>query len=152
MKIGIGSDHGGYELKEYIKEYLEQQEIEYIDYGTDSFDSVDYPDYGLKLSKAVISVITLQYAVGFWNSYFQPMIYLHDDNLYPLQIFLREILVMSQMDAADYIDPETTVAIQGMRDLIKYALIVVSTVPILAVYPFIQKYFVQGIMIGSLKG
>ena len=55
MKIGIGSDHGGYELKEYIKEYLEQQEVEYIDYGTDSFDSVDYPDYGLKLSKAAVS-------------------------------------------------------------------------------------------------
>ncbi|NLV77041.1 MAG: ribose 5-phosphate isomerase B [Tissierellia bacterium] len=55
MKIGIGSDHGGYELKEYIKEYLEQENIEYIDYGTNSLDSVDYPDYGLKLSKGVIS-------------------------------------------------------------------------------------------------
>jgi ribose 5-phosphate isomerase B len=55
MKIGIGSDHGGFELKEYIKEYLEEEGIEYVDYGTDSLDSVDYPDYGLKLSKGVVS-------------------------------------------------------------------------------------------------
>ncbi len=106
----------------------------------------------LPLSKAVIAVVALQYAVGHWNSYFQPMIYLQDTEKYPLQIFLREILVMSQMDASDYVDEETAVAIQGMRDLIKYALIVVSTVPILCVYPFIQKYFVKGVMIGSLKG
>jgi ribose 5-phosphate isomerase B len=55
MKIGIGSDHGGFELKEYIKEYLEKEGIEYLDYGTNSLDSVDYPDYGLKLSQGVIS-------------------------------------------------------------------------------------------------
>lgn len=106
----------------------------------------------LPLSKAVIAVIGLQYAVGHWNAYFSPMIYLRDTEKYPLQIFLREILVLSQMDASDYVDEETAVAIQGMRDLIKYSLIVVSTVPILCVYPFIQKYFVKGVMIGSLKG
>ncbi len=55
MKIGIGSDHGGFELKEYIKEYLKEEGIEYVDYGTNSLDSVDYPDYGLKLSKGVVS-------------------------------------------------------------------------------------------------
>ncbi len=106
----------------------------------------------LPLSQAVIAVVALQYAVGHWNSYFNAMIYLQDNNLYPLQIFLREILIMSQMDASDFVDDETAVAIQGMADLIKYALIVVSTLPILCIYPALQKYFVKGIMIGSLKG
>lgn len=106
----------------------------------------------IPLSQAVIAVVALQYAVGQWNSYFNAMIYLQDNNLYPLQIFLREILIMSQMDASDFVDDETAVAIQGMADLIKYALIVVSTVPILCIYPALQKYFVKGIMIGSLKG
>lgn len=106
----------------------------------------------LPLSKAVIAVIGLQYAVGHWNSYFTPMIYLQNEDLYPLQMFLREILIMSQMAASDYIDPETAVAMQGMQDLIKFSLIIVSTLPIICVYPFIQKYFVKGVMIGSLKG
>jgi len=106
----------------------------------------------IPLSKAVIAVITLQYAVGHWNSYFSAFIYLSNENLYPLQVFLREILIMSQIEAEDFTDPETAVAIQGMRDSIKYALIVVATVPILCVYPFLQKYFVKGVMIGSLKG
>ena len=106
----------------------------------------------LPLSQAVIAVIALQYAVGHWNSYFNAMIYLQNNKLYPLQIFLREILIMSQMDSSDFMDDETAVAIQGMAELIKYALIVVSTAPILCLYPFLQKYFVKGVMIGSLKG
>lgn len=106
----------------------------------------------LPLSQAVISVIALQYAVGHWNSYFHAMIYLQDSSKYPLQIFLREILVMSQIDASDFVDDESAVAIQGMAELIKYALIVVSTAPILCLYPFLQKFFVKGVMIGSLKG
>jgi len=106
----------------------------------------------LPLSKAVIAVIALQYAVGHWNSYFDAMIYLQNNKLYPLQIFLREILVMSQMDSSVFMDQDTAVAIQGMAELIKYALIVVSTAPILCLYPFLQKYFVKGVMMGSLKG
>ncbi|MDF2926697.1 MAG: sugar transporter permease [Paenibacillaceae bacterium] len=106
----------------------------------------------LPLSKAVIAVMTLQYAVGHWNSYFSAFIYLTDKNLYPLQVFLREILVMNQMNASDFTDPETASIMQGMADLLKYSLIVVATAPILLIYPFIQKYFVKGIMIGSVKG
>lgn len=106
----------------------------------------------LPLSLPVIAVIALQYAVGHWNNYFTAMIYLQNEQLYPLQIFLREILIMSQMDASDFVDEQTAVAIQGMADLIKYALIVVSTVPILCAYPFLQRYFVKGVMIGSIKG
>jgi multiple sugar transport system permease protein/putative aldouronate transport system permease protein len=104
------------------------------------------------LSKAVIAVIALQYAVAHWNSYFSAFIYLSDRKLYPLQIFLREILIMNQIDANEIIDPETAVAMQGMADLLKYSLIIVASAPILFAYQFVQKYFVKGVMIGSLKG
>ena len=104
------------------------------------------------LSKAIIAVMTLQYAVGHWNSYFSAYIYLTNKSLFPLQVFLREILVMNQIQASDFTDEETLRIMQGMADLLKYSLIVVATAPIMCVYPFIQKYFVQGIMIGSLKG
>ena len=67
-------------------------------------------------------------------------------------MMLRRILVMNQVRASDYVDEETLVVMEGMADLLKYALIVVATAPIMCVYPFIQKYFVKGIMIGSLKG
>ncbi|MDD6878506.1 MAG: carbohydrate ABC transporter permease [Clostridiaceae bacterium] len=104
------------------------------------------------LSKAIIAVMTLQYAVGHWNAYFGAFIYLTNKQLFPLQIFLREILVMNQVSASDFTDEETRMIMQGMADLLKYSLIVVATAPIMCFYPFIQKYFVQGIMIGSLKG
>ena len=94
----------------------------------------------------------MQYAVGHWNSWFSAFLYLSDDKKYPLQMMLRRILVMNQIKASDYVDEETLVAMEGMADLLKYSLIVVATVPILCAYPFIQKYFVKGIMIGSLKG
>lgn len=106
----------------------------------------------LPLSKAIIAVIAMQYAVGYWNAYFGAFIYLSNKNLYPLQIFLREILVMNQIDTSEIVDPETAEMMQGMAELLKYALIVVATVPILCVYPFVQKFFINGVMIGSLKG
>ena len=106
----------------------------------------------LPLSKAVIAVTAMQYAVSHWNSWFSAFLYLSDDKKYPLQMMLRRILVMNQIKASDYVDEETLVAMEGMADLLKYSLIVVATVPILCAYPFIQKYFVKGIMIGSLKG
>jgi len=106
----------------------------------------------LPLSKPVMAVCALQYAVGHWNSYFNAFIYLTNKNLFPLQVFLREILVLSQISPEDFVDEETSIQLQGMADLLKYALIVVATAPILCVYPFVQKYFVKGIMIGSLKG
>ena len=106
----------------------------------------------LPLSKAVIAVIAMQYAIGHWNAYFNAFLYLTNSKLYPLQIFLREILILSKIDMSEIADPETAIAMQGMADLLKYSLIVVATVPILCVYPFIQKYFVKGVMIGSLKG
>jgi len=108
----------------------------------------------LPLSKAVLSVITLYYAVGHWNSYFSAMIYLNTRNYWPLQLFLREILINNQFSAEmlTTMTDEEIRKLQGMSDLLKYAFIVVATVPILLVYPFIQKYFAKGVMIGSIKG
>ena len=106
----------------------------------------------LPLSKAVVAVIALQYAIAHWNDYFHAFLYLSNEELYPLQITLRKILIMSQIANDELTDPELAAAMVGMADLMKYALIVVASVPIMCIYPFIQKYFVQGVMIGSLKG
>lgn len=115
-------------------------------------DFVYFFRFVLPLSVPVIAVIAMQYAVGHWNAYFDAFIYLTDKNLFPLQVYLREVLIQSQINMEDFIDEETQIQIQGMADLLKYALIVVSTVPILAVYPLVQRFFVKGIMVGSLKG
>lgn len=106
----------------------------------------------LPLSKANIAVITLYYAVAHWNAYFNAFLYLTNKSLFPLQLFLREILLLNRTDGATVMDPETLAAMQGLTDLLKYSLIVVATVPILCLYPFVQRYFVKGVMIGSLKG
>lgn len=106
----------------------------------------------IPLSKAIIAVLVLFYAVGYWNSYFNAMIYLHNRDIYPLTIFLREILMADQIDPSTVSDPELQAKVAQMAGVIKYSLIVVTMVPILAIYPFIQKYFVKGVMIGSVKG
>lgn len=106
----------------------------------------------LPLSKAIIAVLVLFYGVGHWNSYFSAFLYLNDRNLYPLQIFLREILVNNTMDLNSFTDPTLLEAKQGLADLLKYSLIIVASVPVLCLYPFAQKYFVKGVMIGSVKG
>jgi multiple sugar transport system permease protein/putative aldouronate transport system permease protein len=115
-------------------------------------DFIFFIRFVLPLSKAVIAVIAMQYAVGHWNAYFNAFIYLTKKELYPLQVFLREILVMNQIAANNIVDPESSVAMQGLADLLKYSLIVISSAPILCIYPFFQKYFVKGVMIGSIKG
>ena len=106
----------------------------------------------LPLSKSVIAVLTLYYAITHWNAYFNAFIYLSDRNYWPLQLFLREILVENQIDASQIVDPELMEAKQGLADLLKYSLIVVSTIPVMLLYPFIQKHFVTGVMVGSVKG
>lgn len=106
----------------------------------------------LPLSKAVVAVLVLFYGVGHWNSYFNPMLYLNSRELFPLPIFLKEILIANQIDPSTVTDPELQLQIAQTADVIKYALIVVTTVPVMLIYPFIQKYFVKGVMIGSIKG
>ncbi|MBQ7839846.1 MAG: carbohydrate ABC transporter permease [Lachnospiraceae bacterium] len=106
----------------------------------------------LPLAKSAIAVQVLYYVVSHWNSYFSPMIYLTNQDLYPLTIFLKSILVQSQIDPSTIMDPELQDKITRIAGVMKYALIVVSTIPVLIIYPFIQKYFVKGVMIGSVKG
>lgn len=106
----------------------------------------------LPLSKAVAAVLVLFYGVSHWNSYFNPMLYLNSRELFSLPVFLKEILVANQIDPSTISNPELQLQIAQLADVIKYALIVVSTIPVLAIYPFIQKYFVKGVMIGSIKG
>ena len=107
----------------------------------------------LPLSKAVIAVMVLYIAVAHWNSYFNALMYVTDSSKMPLQLYLREILVLSSSLANSFdVDPELQEKMQHMSMIIKYSMIVVSTGPILCVYPFIQKYFVKGVMIGSVKG
>lgn len=109
----------------------------------------------LPLAKPVIAVIALYAAVAQWNAYFTPMIYLTDSKMYPLQVHLRNILVMGETTDFMGSDPEELadmVRLQQLRESMKYGLIVVSTVPMLIVYPFLQRFFVKGVMMGSIKG
>ena len=105
----------------------------------------------LPLSKAIIAVIALYYIVAKWNEYFTAMIYLRDSKLYPLQLILRDILVRNQAFASgEGVQGGDTA--QQLANQIKYGVIIVSTLPVMLIYPFIQKYFEKGVMIGALKG
>ena len=106
----------------------------------------------LPLSKPILAVLVLFYAVEHWNAFFNAFIYLNDQKLMPLQVILREILVANQVDPSSILDPETMAAKEGLSDLLKYSTILVANVPIWCLYPFVQKYFVKGVMIGSVKG
>lgn len=100
----------------------------------------------MPLAKPTIMVIMLYYAVGHWNSWFNAMIYIRDADKMPLQMFLRDILTRSQLGAM-----AGQMEVEDVGQTIKYATIIVSTVPILCVYPFIQKHFVKGVMVGAVK-
>lgn len=104
----------------------------------------------LPLSKAVLAVITLYYAVGHWNSWFNASIFIKDRSKYPLQLILREILIQNQNESmiADLQMQE----IDMYTELVQYCTIIVATVPVLLFYPFVQKHFVKGVMLGSIKG
>ena len=106
------------------------------------------------LSGAIVAVFGLFFAVGHWNAYFSALLYIGDRKKYPLQVFLREILIQNTIDASmtGSVSIEDEVVKQGLEDLLKYSLIIVASVPVLIIYPFVQKYFVKGVMIGSLKG
>lgn len=108
----------------------------------------------LPLSKAIFSVVTLYYAVAHWNSYFSAMIYLMDPDMLTLQQVLKDLLAQSNpsVDDVQGLTAEEISALQYSADLMKYSLIVVSSAPILCAYPFVQKYFEKGVMIGSVKG
>lgn len=112
----------------------------------------------LPLSKPIIAVMALYYGVGHWNQFFAALIYLTDSNLYPLQLVLRNILLMNEMMSMENMtfltDEEMAhIAKQAlMAESMKYALIFIASLPVLVIYPFVQKHFVKGALIGSLKG
>ena len=106
----------------------------------------------LPLSGSIIAVIALYYAVSHWNGYFNAMLYLNTKSRYPLQIFLREILLLGQMDSDMAGNMDYSLYAQGASELIKYAVIVVSSLPMMVIYVFIQRFFVKGVMIGAIKG
>ncbi len=106
-------------------------------------------DVVMPLSKAILAVITLYYAVQHWNEYFNALIYLKDTALYPLQLVIRDILVMNQKASASASAASSAVQI---AEQVKYAIILVSTIPIMIFFPFVQKYFMKGVMIGAIKG
>lgn len=102
------------------------------------------------LSKAIFAVIALYYAVAIWNSWFNASIYLKDRSKYPIQLVLREILI--QNDVNNMVHGADAADVQGISETIKHAVIIITTVPILIVYPFLQKYFVKGTLAGAVKG
>ena len=106
-------------------------------------------------SSAIIAIMVLYYAVDLWNDYFSALIYLQDSSQYPLQLVMRNILLSSQMMSAtpqSAMDPTAMAELTKQADSMKYALIIISSLPVLILYPFVQKFFVKGVMIGSVKG
>lgn len=106
----------------------------------------------LKLSGAIIAVMVLFYAVGQWNSYFNAIMYLNSRSKMPLQAVLRDLLILNTVTNELTIDATETVDRMMRADQLKYCVIIISTVPMMLLYPFIQKHFTKGVMIGSIKG
>ncbi len=123
-----------------------------------SLDGGDYIQYFfrviLPLSKPILAVMALNFALGQWNSYYSALLYLNDAGKYPLQIILRNILIQNTVDLTNMsgVDVNNALHNQYLAELLKYSLIIVSSLPLLILYPFIQKYFIKGVMIGSVKG
>ena len=105
----------------------------------------------LPLSKPILAVLVLMYAVGQWNAYFHTLLYLKSADLYPLQLVLRSILILNTFSSGS-MEASVMIERQQLADLLKYSLIVVGSLPVLLIYPFAQRYFVRGMLIGSVKG
>lgn len=107
----------------------------------------------IPLSTPIVAVLCLWVAVSLWNSYFNPMIYINSEDKYPLQLVLRRILLMSQVNLnSSSVDPQVIAKNRYLSEMLKYGTIIISTLPLMIIYPFVQKYFVKGVMIGSVKG
>ncbi len=132
------------------KEMIEAAEIDGCTQGRFFFQ------IALPLSGAITAIMVLYYGVGHWNSYFSALIYMSDQNKFPLQLVLRSILITNEaalQQAAT--TPEAREALNAKKELVelmKYSLIIISSIPVLVLYPFIQRHFVKGVMIGSVKG
>ncbi len=137
-------------MRNYIENTIpkELEEATRVD-GCNTFKY--FTSFVLPLSKPIIAVIAMFYAVEQWNNFFNAFLYLSDGDLYPLQVCLREVLIIGSFGSGD-LDPEVVAAVQGLSASLKNVVIVVSTLPLMCIYPFVQKYFVKGVMIGSVKG
>lgn len=127
----------------------EMREAAFIDGCTNTRFFVQF---AMPLSKAIIAVIALYIAVGHWNNYYTALVYTTDRSIQPLQLYLRRLLLISVDNGEMVADPNEAAQMVQLVQVIRYAVIVISTLPIMCLYPFLQKYFVQGVMIGSLKG
>ena len=106
----------------------------------------------LPLSKPMLATMTLFYGVGNWNSWFNHMIYLQDRDKFPLQLIMREILIANDMSSMTNMSTVGTYTNDMYQVLVKYAVVVIATLPILCIYPFLQRYFIKGVMVGAIKG
>lgn len=104
----------------------------------------------LPLSKPMIAVVALMYAIAQWNAYFDALIYLKDADLYPLQLVLRNILILNTQSTIA--DPALQMERQRLADLLKYSLVVVASIPVLVIYPFVARHFTKGVLVGAIKG
>lgn len=104
------------------------------------------------LCKPILAVLTLYYGVAKWNDYYTAMIYLRDDTLMPLTIVMKEILIQNKIDMTQIGNASNLAKLQGMSELLKYSTIVVASVPVMLLYPLVQKHLVKGVMIGAVKG
>ena len=111
------------------------------------FASIVFP-----LSKAIMAVLAVYYAVGHWNEYFNAMIYLKDESKFPLQLFLRQVLLQNQFQDEIMINNADAEKNALIAESMKYGIIILSSLPVFVMYPFMQKYFVKGVMIGAVKG
>lgn len=127
----------------------ELRESAYLD-GCTEFQF--FKDIALPLSKAIVAILVLFYGVSQWNTYFNAMIYIRRQEMYPLQLVLRNILIENQVSQEMMQDAKQAAAQMERAGLIKYVSIIVSAAPLMILYPFIQKYFVKGVLIGSVKG
>lgn len=124
-----------------------------------NLDGGSYAQFFLKvvlpLSKPILAVLALNFAMGHWNSYYSAMLYMKDASKYPLQMVLRDILIANSVDMTNAnatVDVESIMRNQYLSELLKYSLIIVASIPLLVIYPFIQKYFIKGVLVGSVKG
>ena len=105
----------------------------------------------LPLSPAIIAVMVLYYALARWNAYFEPMIYISDESIQTLQVIIKSITAAYNSSASEGLTIEQLTELMRTRELVKYAVVIVATVPLLLLYPFVQKYFIQGVMVGAVK-
>jgi len=125
-------------------------------YESASLDGCTYRQYFihivLPLSGAIIAVISLFSAVGHWNAFFNAFLYINNSELFPLQVVLRNILLQNAFTTEAISSIQSDAAEAGLQELLKYSLIMVACVPVWCAYPFVQKFFVRGVMVGSIKG